>query len=60
MYDNQYKDHLAPADLRDAENYLHYCMRYDIPFEPELLTPDMIADLMLIKCRELSKNDASY
>ena len=59
-YDNQYRDHLTPADFKDAENYLHMCMQYDVPFEPDFLTPDMIADLLLIKCRELSKINTSY
>jgi len=53
--DSKYRNHLTPANLIEAENYLHYCMTHGIAFEPEHLSPDLIADLLLIKCRELSK-----
>jgi len=59
QYDNQYRDHLTPANLIEAENYLHYCMRYGIAFEPEYLPDEIIADLLLIKCREVSKDEYS-
>jgi len=59
IYDHQYRNHLTPANLVEAENYLHYCMRYGITFEPSLLPDEILADLLLIKCRELSKDEYS-
>lgn len=60
MIEEKYKDHLTAANLLEAENYLHYCMNYGIAFEPEYLPDEIIADLLLIKCRELSKDAPSY
>jgi len=59
MITEKYRNHLTPANLLEAENYLHYCMRYGIAFEPEYLPDEIIADLLLIKCRELSKDEYS-
>ena len=42
MIEEKYKDHLTPANLLEAENYLHYCMNYGIAFEPEYLPDELV------------------
>jgi hypothetical protein len=44
-----YKDQFTPADLSDADDYLRYCMRYGIVIDFDVLDPEIVADLYILK-----------
>lgn len=53
---NYPKERYAPADLRQAYELLEYCMQHNIVIDVSRLdNPRLVADLMLVKCIELSK-----
>lgn len=46
----------APADLKQAYELLEYCMQHNIVIDVRSLdNPYLVADLLLVKCIELSK-----
>lgn len=52
----EYPGQFDSADLSDAYELLNYCMAHNIIIEiSELPRPDLIADLLIVKCREISK-----
>ena len=54
----EYPGQFEPADLADAQELLDYCMRHNIVIDVmQLPRLELVADLLLIKSRELSKFD---
>lgn len=52
----EYPGQFEPADLGDAYELLNYCMAHNIIIQlEELPRADLIGDLILVKCREVSK-----
>lgn len=52
----EYPGQFEPADLGDAYELLDYCMCHNIVIDlGQLPRPDLIADLMIVKCKEISK-----
>ena len=52
----EYPGQFETADLSDAYELLRYCMAHNIVIElDQLPRTDLIADLMIVKCKEISK-----
>jgi len=52
----EYPQQFEPADLSDAYELLDYCMARNIVIDlTQLPRPELIADLLLVKCKEISK-----
>jgi hypothetical protein len=49
-----YPDQFTPADLTDAHDYLRFCLTHQIVIDFDSLTPQMVADLYILKARMLS------
>ena len=49
-----YPDQFTPADLTDAHAYLQFCLAHEIVIEFDRLTPQMTADLHILKAIMLS------
>lgn len=56
METNYPQEQFIPADLSQAYELLEYCMEHNIVIDVNQLdNPMLVADLMIVKCKELSK-----
>jgi len=54
-----YPGQFEPADLSQAYDLLDYCLKLNIVIDLDQLdNPYLAADLIIVKCKELSKYEA--
>lgn len=52
-----YPEQFEPADLQEAYEYVYACVKYGMEIDFNMFSPDLQADLFLVKVIELSRFD---